>query len=193
MLSDGWAAATIRADELTAQISDLRDRWSGRTARQGDHPEKLRIELEQQLEEQKALQRQRPIEADILGRSRAWLASLPPRAVFEQIIPDRLHVHRINFVELGLSDLQHWLIAVCRSSIVDDDVQTAKDLLCCFNRIAYLGTHCDVAPDGRRSVSDFGADASRTCFVDVDDRNKGTLSGEKPRNLGAEARRGPGH
>jgi hypothetical protein len=34
------------------------------------------------------LQRQRPIEADILGRCRAWLASLPPSAVLEQIIPN---------------------------------------------------------------------------------------------------------
>jgi len=85
MLSDACATATIRADELTAQISDLRDRWSGRTTRQGDHPEKLRIELEQRLEEQKALQRQRPIEADILGRCRAWLAALPPATVLEQI------------------------------------------------------------------------------------------------------------
>ena len=57
LLSDACATATIRADELNAQISDLRDRWSGRTARQGDHPEKLRIELEQRLEEQKALSR----------------------------------------------------------------------------------------------------------------------------------------
>jgi hypothetical protein len=88
MLSDACATATIRADELTAQISDLRDRWSGRTARQGDHPEKLRIEVEQRLKEQKALQRQRPIEADILGRCRAWLAALPPGTVLEQIIPD---------------------------------------------------------------------------------------------------------
>src|SRR5262249_34112446 len=88
MLSDACATATIRADELTAQISDLRDRLNGRIVRAGDHPEKLRIELEQRLEEQKALQRQRPIEADILGRCRAWLASLPPSAVLEQIIPN---------------------------------------------------------------------------------------------------------
>ena len=56
--------------------------------RAGDHPEKLRIELERALEEQKMLQRQRPIDADILGRCRTWLAALPPRAVLEQIIPD---------------------------------------------------------------------------------------------------------
>ena len=40
MLSDGCATATIRADELTAQISDLRDRLNGRVVRAGDHPEK---------------------------------------------------------------------------------------------------------------------------------------------------------
>jgi hypothetical protein len=78
----------IRADELSAQISDLRDRLNGRVVRAGDHSEKLRIELERALEEQKMLQRQRPIEADILGRCRAWLAALPPETVLEQIIPD---------------------------------------------------------------------------------------------------------
>jgi hypothetical protein len=88
MLSDGCATATIRANELTAQISDLRDRLNGRIVRAGDHPEKLRIDIQQRLEEQKALQRQRPIEADILGRCRAWLAGLPRGAVLEQIIPD---------------------------------------------------------------------------------------------------------
>src|SRR6201987_6429449 len=87
-LSDGCATATIKADQLTAQIADLRDRYNGRVVRAGDHPEKLRAEIEQRLEEQKALQRQRPIEADILGRCRAWVASLPPGAVLEQIIPD---------------------------------------------------------------------------------------------------------
>src|SRR5262245_39601210 len=87
-LSDGCATATIRADELTAQISDLRDRLNGRVVRAGDDPKKLRIELERALEEQKMIQRQRPIEADILGRCRAWLTCLPPGAALEQIIPD---------------------------------------------------------------------------------------------------------
>ena len=85
---------SMTSDELTAQIADLRDRLNGRVVRAGDHPEKLRIELEQRLEEQKALQRQRPIEADMLGRCRAWLADLPPATVLGQIIPD---------VEAGLS------------------------------------------------------------------------------------------
>jgi hypothetical protein len=88
LLSDACATATIRADEFTAQISDLRDRLNGHVVRAGDHPEKLRIELERALEEQKMLQRQRPIEAEILGRCRAWLAALPPGTVLEQIIPD---------------------------------------------------------------------------------------------------------
>jgi hypothetical protein len=88
LLSDGCAAAAIRADELTGQIAHVRDRLNGRVVREGDHPEKLRIELEQRLEEQKALQRQRPIEADILGRCRAWLAGLPSTTALEQIIPD---------------------------------------------------------------------------------------------------------
>ena len=77
-----------RYGPMNAKISDLRDRLNGRVVRAGDHPEKLRIELERALEEQKMLQRQRPIEADILGRCRAWLAALPPGTVLEQIIPD---------------------------------------------------------------------------------------------------------
>ena len=46
MLSDACATATIRADELTARISDVRDRLNGRVRREGDDPAKLVIELE---------------------------------------------------------------------------------------------------------------------------------------------------
>jgi len=78
----------MRADELTGQISHIRDRLNGRVVREGDDPAKLRMEFDRLLAEEKALQRQRPIEADILGRCRAWLAGLPSTTVLEQIIPD---------------------------------------------------------------------------------------------------------
>jgi hypothetical protein len=121
-LSDRCAAAAIRADELTGQISDLRDRWSGRTARQGDHPEKLRIEVEQRLEEQKALQRQRPIEADILGRCRAWVASLPTKAVLEQIIPDVEDGLSLSDVRAGIKKLQNQVEALKRVPVPASDI-----------------------------------------------------------------------
>jgi hypothetical protein len=88
LLSDGCAGAVIRADELTGQIAHLRDRLNGRVVREGDHFGKLGIEFDRLLAEQKTLQRQRPIEADILGRCRSWLAGLPSTTVFEQVIPD---------------------------------------------------------------------------------------------------------
>src|SRR5262245_38114935 len=46
LLSDARAAAATRADELTARISDVRDRLNGRVRREGDDPAKLRIELD---------------------------------------------------------------------------------------------------------------------------------------------------
>jgi hypothetical protein len=88
LLADGCATATIRADELTGQISHLRDRLNGRVQRAGDDSVKLGIEFDRLLGEQKALQARRPIEADTLGRCRAWLAGLPSTTVFEQVIPD---------------------------------------------------------------------------------------------------------
>jgi hypothetical protein len=88
LLSDGCAAAVMRADGLTGQIAHLRDRLNGRVVREGDHFGKLSIELDRLLAEQKMLQRQRPIETDILGRCRAWLSGLPSTTVFEQVIPD---------------------------------------------------------------------------------------------------------
>ena len=88
LLSDGCAAAATRADELTGQISHLRDRLNGRVQRAGDDSVKLGIEFDRLLAEQKALQARRPIEADTLGRCRAWLAGLPSTTVFQQIIPD---------------------------------------------------------------------------------------------------------
>ena len=88
LLSDACATATIRADELTGQIAHVRDRLNGRVQRAGDDPVKLGIEFDRLLAEQKALQARRPIETDILGRCRAWLAGLPSTTVFEQIIPE---------------------------------------------------------------------------------------------------------
>jgi hypothetical protein len=87
-LSDACAVAATRADELTAQISDVRDRLNGRVRREGDNPVKLGIELDRLIAEQKALQKQRPIEISIIESCRAWLAALAPGTVLKQVIPD---------------------------------------------------------------------------------------------------------
>ena len=86
MLSDACAAAATRADELTGQISHIRDRLNGRIVREGDHPAELRIELDR-FSRQKALQARRPIETDTIDRCKAWLAALPPATVLEQVAP----------------------------------------------------------------------------------------------------------
>jgi hypothetical protein len=87
MLSDACAAAAIRADELTAQISHLRDRLNGRMQRADDDPVKLRIEIDRLLAEQKALEARRPIEMGIIQSCKAWLAALPPATVLAQAAP----------------------------------------------------------------------------------------------------------
>ena len=107
VLSDAAASATLRNDELNTEIAALRDRYNGRVVRAGDHPEKLRIDIQQRLEEQKALQRQRPIEADILGRCRAWLAALPPDTMLEQIIPDAEAGLSLSDVRARIKKLQN--------------------------------------------------------------------------------------
>ena len=66
MLSDACAAVAIRADELTAQISHLRDRLNGRMQRADDDPVKLHIEIDRLLAEQKALQARRPIDMGVI-------------------------------------------------------------------------------------------------------------------------------
>jgi hypothetical protein len=122
-LSDGCATATIKADQLTAQIANLRDRFNGRVIRAGDHPEKLRIEIEQRLEEQKALQRQRPIEADILGRCRAWLAGLPSTTVLEQIIPDVENKLSLSDVRARIKKLQNQVETLANVPIPGSDIR----------------------------------------------------------------------
>jgi hypothetical protein len=82
LLSDRAAAAT-RADELNAQICDVRDWLNGRVRRQGDDPAELRIEFDKLAAEQTTLQRHRPIKADTIDRCKAWLEALPP--VLEQV------------------------------------------------------------------------------------------------------------
>jgi hypothetical protein len=87
LLSDARATAATRADELTAQISHLRDRLNGRVVREGDHPVKLGIEIDRLLAEQKALQARRPIEMGIIESCKAWLAALPTATLLEQVNP----------------------------------------------------------------------------------------------------------
>jgi hypothetical protein len=91
--------------------------------RAGDHPEKLRIELEQRLDEQKALQRQRPIEADILGRCRAWLTALPSGTVLEQIIPDIEDGLALGNVRTRVRKLKDQVEALNRVPVPASDVE----------------------------------------------------------------------
>jgi hypothetical protein len=85
LLSDARATAATRADEVTAQISHLRDRLNGRVQRADDDPLKLRNALDQLLEEQKALQRQRPIDTGIIESCKTWLDRLPPDTKLEPV------------------------------------------------------------------------------------------------------------
>jgi hypothetical protein len=87
MLSDACAAAATRADELTGQISHVRDRFNGRIVREGDHPAELRIEIDRLLAEQKALQARRPIDMGVIESCKAWLAALPTATLLEQVNP----------------------------------------------------------------------------------------------------------
>ena len=123
MLSDACATATIRADELTGQISHLRDRLNGRVQRAGDDAVKLGIELDRLLAEQKALQARRPIETDILGRCRAWLAGLPSTTVFEQIIPDVEDGLSLAAVRARIKQLKSAAEALRRVPVPPSDIQ----------------------------------------------------------------------
>ena len=123
LLSDGCAAAVIRADELTGQIAHVRDRLNGRVVREGDHPAKLGIEFDRLLAEQKALQARRPIEADTLGRCRAWLASLPPKAVLEQIIADVEDGLPLSDVRARIKKLKSAAEALRRVPIPPSDIR----------------------------------------------------------------------
>jgi hypothetical protein len=123
LLSDGCAAAVIRADELTRQIDHVRDRLNGRVVREGDHFGKLSIELDRLLAEQKTLHRQRPIEANILGRCRAWLAGLPSTTVFEQIIPDVEDGLSLAAVRARIKQLKSAAEALRRVPVPPSDIQ----------------------------------------------------------------------
>jgi hypothetical protein len=124
LLSNGCAASVLRGDELTTQIASVRDRLNGRVvAREGDYPAKLSVELDRLLAEDKTLQRQRPIEADTLGRCRAWLTSLPPKAVLEQIIPDVEDGLQLSDVRARIKKLQNEVAALKHVPIPAPNIQ----------------------------------------------------------------------
>jgi hypothetical protein len=86
-LSDGCATAATRADALNGQIAHIRERLGGRIVREGDNPEKLRIEFDRLSTEQNALHARRPIDMGIIASCKAWLAALPPGTVLEPVNP----------------------------------------------------------------------------------------------------------
>ena len=81
------------------------------------------VRLERALEEQKMLQRQRAIEADILGRCRAWLAALPPGTVLEQIVPRVEDGLPLRDVRTRIKKMQDTVTALKRVPIPPSNIQ----------------------------------------------------------------------
>jgi hypothetical protein len=129
LLSDGCAAAVIRADELTVQIADVRDRLNGRVApREGDNPAKLSTELDRLLAEQKALQARRPIDVVVVESCKAWLAALPSGTPLEQVNPAVEDGFSLPAVRARIKKLQYEVEALKRVPVppsnIRDEVRT---------------------------------------------------------------------
>src|SRR5262245_63915786 len=69
------------------------------------------------------LQRQRPIEADILGRCRAWLAALPSGTVLEQIIPNIEDGLALGDVRARVRKLKDHVEALKRVPVPASDIE----------------------------------------------------------------------
>jgi len=123
LLADARAAAATRADELIAQISFVRDRLNGRVLREGDDPEKLRIEFDRLLAEQKAIHARRPIETDTIDRCKAWLAALPPATVLEQVAPVVEDGLSLTAVRARIKKLQESVAVLKRVPIPAPDIR----------------------------------------------------------------------
>jgi hypothetical protein len=120
-LSDACAIAATRADELTAEISQVRDRLNGRVLRGGDEPAKLRMEFERLLAEQKALQKQRRI--GIIETCKAWLAALRPGTVLEQVTPEVEEGLSLLVVRSRIKKLQESVAVLKRVPIPAPDIR----------------------------------------------------------------------
>jgi hypothetical protein len=123
MLSDACAVAATLADELTGQISHVRDRLNGRVQRADDDPVKLRIEFDRLLAEQKALHAQRPIETAIIDTCKAWLAALPPATVLKQVIPDTEDGLSLTAVRTRIKKLEESVAALKRVPVPPSNIR----------------------------------------------------------------------
>jgi hypothetical protein len=101
----------------------VRERLNGRVVREGDNPEKLRIEFDRLSAEQNALYARRPVEADTLSRCKAWLAGLPSTTMFEQIIPDVEDGLSLPTVRARIKKLRNEVEALRRVPIPAHDVR----------------------------------------------------------------------
>jgi hypothetical protein len=123
LLSDARAAAATRADELTAEISQVRDRLNGRVVREGDDPATLRIEFERLLAERKALQKRRPVEIGIIESCKAWLAALPPATVLKQVTPDAEDGLSLRALRARIKEMQESVAVLKRVPIPAPDIR----------------------------------------------------------------------
>jgi hypothetical protein len=123
LLSDARAAAATRANELTAQISFVRDRLNGRVVREGDHPAELRIEFDRLLGEQKTIHARRPTETDTIDRCKAWLAALPPATVLDQVAPVVEDGLSLTTVRARIKKLQESVAVLKRVPIPAPDIR----------------------------------------------------------------------
>jgi hypothetical protein len=123
MLSDACAAAATRADELTGQISHLRDRLSGRVVREGDRSAELCSEVDRLLAEQKALQARRPIDMGIIESCKAWLAALPTGTVLKQVIPDTEDGLSLRALRARIKEIQESVAVLKRVPIPAPDIR----------------------------------------------------------------------
>jgi hypothetical protein len=118
LLSHGCAAAVIRADELTGQIANVRDRLNGRVVpREGDNLAKLSTELDRLLAEQKALQARRPIDTVIMESCKAWLTALPAGTLLEQVNPAVEDGLSLPAVRARIKELQGEVQALKRAPV----------------------------------------------------------------------------
>ena len=83
--SDARATAAVRADQLTQELADFRDRWSGTKYRASDEHTDFRSEVDQRLEEQKLITARLSTFGRIIDDCRAWLEQLPSSTVLEQV------------------------------------------------------------------------------------------------------------
>lgn len=122
-LSDARTSEAVRADQLTGEIANLRDRFNGRIQRNSDARTDFPALIDAALAEQQAVSARLSTLSRICDECRKWLAQLPATSSLEQVTPEIETGITLPAIRARIKRLEEAAIALKRIPLPAADIR----------------------------------------------------------------------